>query len=82
MIGKILRYMRIESGTIQETLAKAVGKKQTTLSGYETGVSMPNYDTVEQIAKVCGYEIVFVDRYNKNPITEEDLNKPYKKRIV
>ena len=60
MVGQ--RYMRVSSGISQAQLAKKLGIGQTTLSGYETGSSNPNYDMVEKIAGVCDFEIVFIDK--------------------
>ena len=74
MVGKIIRYMRVSSGTSQIELAKTLGIGQTTLSGYERGFSMPNYDMVEKIADICDYEIVFVDKNSNEPITAKNID--------
>jgi len=44
MIGKRLRHMWTAAGFSQAELSKKVGIAQNTLSSYETGGSMPNYD--------------------------------------
>ena len=62
MIGEHIRKMRTAAGFNQMELARHLGIAQNTLSGYETGFSMPNYDMVEKIAALCDFEIVFVDQ--------------------
>lgn len=64
MIGKIIMEMRKASGFSQIELAQKLGIAQNTLSGYETGSSMPNFDTVYKIASICEFDIAFVDRNN------------------
>lgn len=62
MIGKVIMEMRKASGFSQIELAQKLGIAQNTLSGYETGSSMPNFDTVYKIACLCDFDIAFVDR--------------------
>jgi len=75
MVGKILRYMRIKGGYNQEEIAALVGLKQSTVSGYETDFSEPNYKTVAQIADICDFEIVFIDKNSGEKITQDALSK-------
>ena len=62
MIGKQIKKMRIAAGFNQKELAENLDIAQNTLSGYETGYSMPNYSMVEKIAKLCEFEIIFMDK--------------------
>ena len=62
MLGKRIRQMRTAAGFNQSELAEKLGISQTTLSGYETGYSMPNYDMVERLAALCEFELVFLDK--------------------
>ena len=62
MIGKIIMEMRKAAGFSQAELAQKLGIAQNTLSGYETENSMPNFDTVYKIARICEFDVVFVDR--------------------
>jgi len=62
MIGEKIKQMRIAAGLSQVILAQKLGVAQSTLSGYETGFSMPNYDMVERIAELCEFDIAFVDK--------------------
>lgn len=68
MLGQRLKQMRIAAGFSQAVLAENLGIAQNTLSGYETGSSMPNYDMVEKIALFCDFEIVFVDKNSMEKI--------------
>lgn len=66
MIGKIIMEMRKASGLSQIELSKKLGIAQATLSGYETNSSMPNFDTVYKIARICEFDVVFIDRNSGN----------------
>ena len=55
MIGKMLRFMRTEKGFRQTELAKELNIAQTTLSGYETQYSNPDFKMIEEIAELCGF---------------------------
>lgn len=68
MLGERIRKMRIAAGFSQVTLAKNLGIAQTTLSGYETDYSMPNFDMVEKIAALCEFDIAFVDKNSTETI--------------
>ena len=62
VIGDIVRRMRESSGLSQVQLAIQLKIAQTTLSGYETGYSKPNYEVIERIARICEFDIVFRDK--------------------
>ena len=68
MIGKMLRFMRCSQHFKQGELAKKLNIAQTTLSGYETHYSNPDFDMIEKIANLCGFEVIF-----RNKSTNEDL---------
>jgi transcriptional regulator with XRE-family HTH domain len=68
MIGKRIRQMRIAAGFSQAELSKNLGIAQSTLSGYETDFSMPNYDVVERIATICEFELLFLDKNSEETI--------------
>ena len=68
MLGKRIKQMRTAAGFTQVVLAQKLDIAQNTLSGYETGYSMPNYDMVEKIATLCEFEIVFVDKKSAETI--------------
>ena len=68
MIGKRIKQMRITAGFSQTELSKKISIAQTTLSGYETDSSMPNYDMVEKIATICEFDILFRDKNSEETI--------------
>jgi len=68
MIGKRIKQMRTAAGYSQVELARSLNIAQNTLSGYETGFSMPNFDMVEQIAALCEFELIFLDKNNMETI--------------
>lgn len=75
MIGKMLKFMRKQKGFSQIQLAKLLNIAQTTLSGYETKYSNPTYETIEQIAKECDFEIIFKDSNTKKEYKIKDLER-------
>ena len=68
MVGKIIRTMRRENNFSQEELANKVYIGRTTLSDYEREKTDINFDSLEKIANVCGYDILFVNQKDKNKI--------------
>ncbi len=76
MIGKILKTMRHESRMSQEELAKKVFLGRTTLSDYEREKTDINFECLEKIANECGYDILFVNRLDKNKIlTSKNISR-------
>lgn len=59
MIGKALKYMRVQKNLNQEQIGKLVGFARNTISQYETEKLQPDFFTIEKIAKACGYKIYF-----------------------
>jgi len=68
MIGEIIKHMRVSAGLSQTQLADKLGIAQTTLSGYETNSSKPNYEIVEQIATICEFELILRDKNSNEKI--------------
>ena len=68
MVGKIIRTMRRENNLSQEDLANKVFLGRTTLSDYEREKTDINFDSLEKIANVCGYDILFINQKDKNKI--------------
>ena len=75
MIGKILKIIRLSKGFTQSKLAEKINISQTTLSGYETNYSNPRFEVIEEIAKNCGYEVVFRNKKDKTEITSETVKR-------
>ncbi len=65
MIGKIIKTMRRENKLTQEELAAKVFLGRSTLSDYEREKTDINFEYIEKIAHVCGYDLVFINK--KNP---------------
>ena len=65
MIGKTIKYMRINKGFTQENLGKLCNIGRTTLSDYEREKTNIDFDTLEKISKICGYKIYFVNEREK-----------------
>lgn len=57
MIGKNIKVVRNERALSQETLARACGFSNTTLSAYENGRKIPNLVTIAKIAKQLNVSI-------------------------
>ena len=68
MIGKIIKTMRKENNLSQECLASKALLGRTTLSDYEREKTDINFDTLEKIANICNYEILFVHKNDSNKI--------------
>lgn len=75
MIGKIIKFMRLQSGYKQAEIAKLIKLNQNTVSDYERGNIQPSYETVVRIADICDFEIAFIDKNNGERITQEMINK-------
>lgn len=69
MIGKVIRKMRKSKKINQQKLGTMIGVAQTTMSGYETGYSNPEFSLIKNIADICNYDIIFVERDTKEEIT-------------
>ena len=67
--------MRREKELSQEDMAMILNINQTTLSGYERGYREPNYETIEKIAKICNYEIQFINKNTNNILTTKNIER-------
>lgn len=76
MIGKIIKTMRHENNMTQEELAEKVFLGRTTLSDYEREKTDINFDSLEKIANVCGYDVLFVNKKDKTKIlSSKNINR-------
>lgn len=55
-----LRELRRKNGYTQASLAKALGVSQTTISSWEAGSWVPNFDNLERIAKIFGVPVGYL----------------------
>ena len=60
--------MRREGGFSQQTLADKAFIGRTTLSDYERMKTDINFETIERIADICGFEVIFRNKKDKNHI--------------
>ena len=65
--------MRNSSRLRQSDLAKRLNIAQTTLSGYETHYSNPDFDMIERIADICGFEIIFRNKETNQDYRTTDI---------
>lgn len=75
MIGKILKIMRKEKKIKQTELAKILNIGQSTLSDYENQKISIDFETIEKIARICDYEIVFENNITGNKITTKNIKR-------
>lgn len=68
MIGKILKTMRRENNYTQEKLSELTYIGRSTLSDYERLKTDINFENIEKIAEACGYEVVFINKKDKNKV--------------
>jgi len=74
MIGTILKNMRLSAKLSQNQLGKKLNMADTTISSYERENSQPDFNTIVNIAKICGYEILIKDK-EKNIIPLDEMAK-------
>ena len=67
--------MRKNKKLKQDVLAKEIGISQQNLSRYENEQRIISFDTIEQIANKCGYEIYFINKKNKDKFKTNDLTR-------
>lgn len=77
-----LKEIRKQNGTTQVSLAKFLGIDQTTYSGYETGKSNPDINTLIKIANYFNISLDYLcGRQNKSLIFADSLSKNKKELI-
>ena len=79
-VGKFLKELRGEKAITQEQLAEMLGVSNRSISRWENGATMPDFDLLIQIAKYFEVEIEEIldgerKGENMNPQTEETLLK-------
>lgn len=74
MIGNILKNMRLSANLTQKDLAEKLNLADNTISSYERENSQADFDTILNIAKVCGFNFRLID-INNNIIDIEDFSK-------
>lgn len=74
MIGVILKNMRLSAKLSQDKLGKKLNMADTTISSYERENSQPDFNTIINIAKICGYDFLIQDK-DKNIIPLDEMAK-------
>ena len=75
MIGKILKTLRHEKNLSQEELAKLAFIGRTTLSDYERMKTDINFETLERIADICDYEVIFRNKKTHKILTTKNIDR-------
>lgn len=75
MIGTVIKNARKKCGLTQKQLASKVSLANTTISSYERGNSQPDFKTLRKILKVCGYDLIFLDKTNNQYITVDKFSR-------
>lgn len=57
VIGRNIRYLRIQKGISAKDLAEQIGMKKSTVSNYENARSVPRCETLKKIADVLGVSV-------------------------
>ena len=75
MISEILKYLRKNKKIKQIEIANKTNLAVSTISGYETNYSQPTFDIIENIADICGYDIIFRDRVTKEEVSSKNIDR-------
>lgn len=59
----------------QSEVASKVNLAISTISGYETGYSEHTFDTIEKLANIYGYDIIFRNRTTNLEVTTKNINR-------
>ncbi len=75
MISKIIKTMRKKANLTQSKLSHLCNIANTTLSGYESNYREPTFETIEKIAKECGYEVQFKNKKTGEILTTQNIER-------
>src|SRR6266496_135507 len=56
--ARLLREARLRAGLSQQELADASGKDRTVIARYEQAVVAPSIDTLVEMLRACGFDIL------------------------
>ncbi len=57
--GDLLREARLRAGLTQAELGRRAGKPQSVIARWERGNVQPSLETLRQLVRACGLELVF-----------------------
>ncbi len=75
MIGKTLKYMRQTNNISQEKLSLLTNIGRTTISDYEREKTDINFENIERIANICGFEIIFRNKKTKEEFQVKQVER-------
>ena len=75
MIGKALKYMRQTNNISQEKLSLLTNIGRTTISDYEREKTDINFENIERIANICGFEIIFRNKKTKEEFQVKQVER-------
>lgn len=75
MIGKIIKYMRIQNNISQEKLSLMTHLGRSTISDYEREKTDISFENIEKIAKLCDYEIIFKNKKTKDEFKSYEIER-------
>jgi transcriptional regulator with XRE-family HTH domain len=75
MIGKIIKYIRVSQNLTQTDLAKKLHIGRSTLSDYEREKTDISFETLEKLAQMCGFRIVFISNKTQEEIHSENIHR-------
>ena len=70
-----LKTMRKLNNLSQQQIGKLTGYARNTISQYETETLQPDFKTIEKIANICGYDIIFKNQKNGEILTSKNINR-------
>ncbi len=75
MIGKVIKYMRQKNNISQEKLSLLTNIGRSTISDYEREKTDINFENIERIAQICGYQVVFKSKDNKEEFSAKEIER-------
>lgn len=72
---RMIKNMRLRAGLTQKQLGELINLSDMSISRYESGKVVPTFETVLEIAKVCGFEIKFV--YGTRVLNMQEMLREY-----
>ena len=75
MFGKMIRFMRFTKKLKQTELAEKLGIASSTLAHYESEYRAITLETANEIAKICDFEIAFIDKNSKKVYKFDDTKQ-------
>lgn len=75
MFGKMIRFMRFTKKLKQTELAEKLGIASSTLAHYESEYRAVTLETANEIAKLCDFELVFINKKDNKIYKFNDMKQ-------